>query len=229
MPFFPQWRSYSKGDLLYGLSNERTYLAIQFGLKDSDIYTIDDYSLFSEQKNKYELSTFLKWDPEFVKTMKEHIKYSEVFDFYDEHKDQRLADDSNGESIPEEVKLARDAVAKRKSKCGILYIVHNTEFHIHFQLAGIKMKPLVRKTHSKDSFVQFGGQEWHEKGRSITGSELRWVFRHRFDLKVQNKLQFWCQDPEDRGQRYIQCSPPWDSSWPKPGHRKAWDEYGSLA
>jgi hypothetical protein len=40
------------------------------------------------------------------------------------------------------------------------------------------------------------------KNRSVTGSELRWIFRNRNDKNVQKAIQFWYEGKH--------CCPPWD-------------------
>ncbi|MDC9582040.1 hypothetical protein PSI15_10760 [Xenorhabdus sp. PR6a] len=63
------------------------------------------------------------------------------------------------------------------------------DIHVHFILDGIDMERVAEK---------------REDEKSITGKELRWLFRHRYHLKVMQKIQFW-----NNGNP---TCPPWEGS-----------------
>lgn len=82
----------------------------------------------------------------------------------------------------------------RKCKAGLLWITEgNSDRHIHFLLDGIDSGAVANKSYDRD-----------RKVISITGSELRWIYRKRYNQNVMKKIQFW-----DKG---IPASPPWISS-----------------
>jgi hypothetical protein len=62
--------------------------------------------------------------------------------------------------------------------------------------------------------------DWRSnKVRSVTGAELRWVYRHRFNARVQRHIQFWLNDQP--------CHAPWHSLMVgvPGGGPKAWSRY----
>ncbi|WP_045972228.1 hypothetical protein [Xenorhabdus doucetiae] len=92
----------------------------------------------------------------------------------------------------------------RKCKGGLLWVGKSDselvqDIHVHFILDDINMQWVADK------------HEEFEK-KSITGKELRWIFRNRHNAKVKQKVQFW-QDGKP-------VCPPWESE-----ESHIWDNY----
>lgn len=68
-------------------------------------------------------------------------------------------------------------VFKKTSKCGLEYQLLIQKSKVHFFTDGLNISAISNKS----------GQE----GRSVTASELRWLFRHRHITEVKENLLFW--------------------------------------
>lgn len=212
MPFAPPWADYRKGDLLYGLSNERAGLAQHLGVKAGDVHTIDEYALVANEVAPWDPTSPLKYDQGFINSLNVHNK-------------NRLVVGRALNSLPDAPTFL--AHAKRKCKGGLNYIISNTQHHIHFCLDGLEttMEDVPGK-----SFKGIAGivapdtpvgkadasYTWLTKTRSITGAELRWVYRNRMRNDVQQKVQFWLNNAP--------CYPPWGKGHPD-SWIKAWAAY----
>ncbi|HVS40412.1 MAG TPA: hypothetical protein VMS17_32945 [Gemmataceae bacterium] len=224
MPFQPKWRDYQAGDLFYGLADPRwdlvTHLAAQGQIAlayDANnnlttIVTIDQYDLCS---STHATAYNLTYDAAFIAALNAHKKYKSVVGQDLENKWGNLKNIGGKDQQVEAL-----AIAKRKCKGGLNYIVHHTPYYIHFCLDGLDMASVAGKSYSgpgaTDNPVGKSNTDWMNKVRSITGAELRWVYRNHKVPKVQAKIQFWLNN--------AQCYPPWG-----PGHptkwRAAWAAY----
>ncbi len=61
------------------------------------------------------------------------------------------------------------------------------------------------------------GADWTSKSTSITGAEVRWLFRNRKDKAVQDHVQFWMAGKP--------CVPPWEQS---PELKALWSTYKAV-
>ncbi|EOP2199124.1 hypothetical protein QSF09_004773, partial [Escherichia coli] len=68
-------------------------------------------------------------------------------------------------------------VFKKTSKCGLEYQLLVLRKKVHFFIDGLDLSSVASKT------------DGH--GRSVTASELRWLYRHRYMPDVRNNLIFW--------------------------------------
>ncbi|HHW3952766.1 TPA: hypothetical protein ACTW1K_002338 [Raoultella planticola] len=68
-------------------------------------------------------------------------------------------------------------VFKKTSKCGLEYQLIVQKQRVHFFLDGLDLLAIANKS---DGI-----------GRSVTASELRWLYRHRHLIEVKNNLFFW--------------------------------------
>ncbi|WP_432721010.1 hypothetical protein R0381_002764 [Jeongeupia wiesaeckerbachi] len=111
---------------------------------------------------------------------------------------------------------------RAKSKFGMEWTIKKNEgrdvhsihsaVHIHFVLDSMDMAAVVTKTHRfEDSNQNVLAQDLprgkskpgDDRIRTITHSELRWIYRNRNNPLVQQSVQFWKdKDP---------CCPPWDN------------------
>jgi hypothetical protein len=225
MPFSPQWRDYQSGDLFYGLAGPRKELVLLLGI--TGLCTIDGYDIFeADRKHKS-----LFYDKDFISALKGHSKYNAVLD-YD------LDDLSNWTNEP----IRAAAVAKRKCKGGLNWITQNTAHHIHFVLAGMEMETVPKKNFTTIPAARDEPQgkapatlAWDAKERSITGAELRWIYRNRGNLKVQQQVQFWKKTINwgtgsghgnyTKSSTFVQCPPPWSDPQQPVAVRNAWAGY----
>jgi hypothetical protein len=227
MPFHRPWRTYEPGDLIYGLRANREELANHLGA--DGVYTIEQYDNFRVDRG----NGFL-FDPDFIQALDKHPKYSSVLD-YD------LIDTAvNSNWANEPVRAA--AAAKRKAKAGLDWITNNTDRHIHFSLDGIDMVSVPAKSFAgvppaglARDFPQGkapDGLAWDKKERSITGSELRWVYRHKDNPRVSAQIQFWnktgitpSEDIQVAEDIWRPCSPPWSDPSQSAQVHTAWARY----
>ncbi|WP_110973173.1 hypothetical protein [Pseudomonas huaxiensis] len=115
-------------------------------------------------------------------------------------------------------RVSNDAF-RAKSKFGMEWTIKRNSglnldqqvgFHIHFVLNSIDMAAVVTKTHKLvvdgDTLAQDlprGKSQAAAKERTITHSELRWIYRNRNNPLVQKSVQFWKDG--------VTCCPPWEN------------------
>ena len=81
-------------------------------------------------------------------------------------------------------------IIKRQSKTGLnLFLLKQKT--VHFVLDNIIMDQVPLKSYKGEG----------PNNRSITGAELRWIYKHRDNIEVQENIQFWF--------RKKPTSPPW--------------------
>lgn len=229
MPFQKPWRPYNSGDLLYGLADPRGELAVWLGA--DDLHTIDQYEIASIDRG----NAGIVFDPDFVNALKGHPKTQIIVQLADKWAD--LTNDAHWLQAPPLML----GIAKRKCKGGLNWIIHNTFRHIHFCLAELDLVAAATKSYDGSSGGTADSPQgkadpaaiaWYRKERSITGSELRWVYRNRNDGFVQDQVQFWrkrvswdvISGTRTNTTEWYQCQPPWaDPGYPKV--RSAWAAY----
>ena len=229
MPFTSPWAAYQAGDLLYGLAGPRVDLAAHFGLADH--YTIDEYDIASYDRGGG-ASGALQYDPNFRDALRNHAKYASV-----------VADGDLGWDLSDNAHWAADhsgmlLVAKRKCKGGLEWITRHTMRNIHFCLDGLNLRAAASKTYDGLSGGVADnpqgkaplGTDPYNKPRSITGAELRWIYRNRLDVRVQNRVQFWRRRVSwATGARtttgWEGCPPPWTDPAVSHDTRAAWAAY----
>lgn len=92
---------------------------------------------------------------------------------------------------------------ERKCKGGIAFLLDETVgINLHFLLDGINMHNVVYKTN---------------KEKSITGAELRWIYRNRNNPRVQKVVQFWINRRP--------CCPPWNQMFHDKSIVSLWANY----
>lgn len=177
MPFTkPFKKSFSNGDLIYGLTSERLAFAEE--------KIPPDYALTLPPLIDYYAATKFEVDLQ----RNPHIKA-----FKPEPKDQALFHAALRAHPKYRSVLKADATAdngcitypknslSRKCKAMLNWITETQpDRHIHFILDNLNQYQVANKCHWSD----FGPG-------SITGSELRWIYRNRFKARVQNGIQFW--------------------------------------
>jgi hypothetical protein len=209
MPFHPLFKTtFTAGDLIYGLATERPKLVVHLGagiLTAGGPATVD----------QYRASTIKVLRVQDQRDWKSFLRANETHSRYGRYMIAIRAYSDDEEKFAEQADARKQNAAWRaKSKFGMEWTISNARGHIHFVLDGIDMGAVVTKTHR---FVDGNGvvlaQDMprgkasipDDKERTITHSELRWIYRNRANPLVQQRVQFW------RTAANIQtCIPPWE-------------------
>lgn len=200
MPFTPPFKNYlSKGDLIYGLNSARACYSPNHGVleycdaipKPSSLiwdqlpqYIIDTYNVSCIDKiaNRSLLDKFTPIDEAgFYLTVSNHQKYSSILPINNPHHDISYYFENKG--------VIKQMIS-RKCKAGLYWVTHKTESStVHFLLDFLDLHRVI-SSRGKSMTL-----------KDITGMELRWIYRNRFDPKVKNRIQFWHKGKP--------VSPPW--------------------
>lgn len=111
----------------------------------------------------------------------------------------------------------RWALWKRKSKSGLWWATRLAAKSIHFCLDELDLDTVINKNYSPGDSPQGNARkdpgitDFTQKKTSITGAELRWIYRNRADPQVQALVQFW--------HNFVACGAPWEAN------PKAWAAY----
>ena len=199
MPFKSPYRQYNRGDMLYGLAGPRAELAAAMFIRNGEIHTIDQFDTFADARPNGTPLNGLTYDAGF------NAAVAQATDDASRHVD--LNSQQQWQANP----AGTGAVARRKCKTGIDYVCRYTQAHIHFCLKGFDLVAAAGKSYngagaSDNPVGKAHDRAWHQKTRSITGAEIRWVYRNRHDPSVANRVQFWDQV----GGGWNACPPPWD-------------------
>ncbi|BET97408.1 hypothetical protein [Xenorhabdus taiwanensis] len=210
MPFHQPFREkVAHDDLIYGLDDARIkytkgtdkpFLNGPFSLVDlcRRVYkprphTIDEYVVQGEREARFRTAAAAEEvliRDEFMK-MKTRRSYQNSFTLYlERHKKYHTI---TLKEHPHEGRLFT-----RKCKGGLAWattcndaIIKN--MHVHFILDKIDMEYIVHKRRHPNS----------RNPTDITAHELRWIYRNRHLLRVQQKIQFWLNGKP--------TTPPWES------------------
>jgi hypothetical protein len=190
---FPE-RSFEEGDLVYGVE-KGPYLQgkgrahyIDSIFKSKLPCRIDNYRVLGNEK-KAKLPEGLSQEEEkrLLDTLDDHPKYRNAVG----------QDDSN-------------SALRRKSKGGLHWATLVEQKHVHFVLDSLDIHAVINKSYSgKENADNPKGPSSNssansEKNRSITGSELRWIYRNRDNHQVKQHIHFWLDGEH--------CSAPWEKS-----------------
>lgn len=188
MPFKAPWRNPETGDLAYGVNenprkhpsalDRSTFIKMNARKREPvTISTIDEMRVLNRDKRKEGHQ-----DEEALReALAAHEKYQSALDAAGSNQDIR-----------------------RKCKGGLYWATMIAQKHVHFILDGIDMEAVVKKATQGDNPDSDGDEALGiEKNRTITGSELRWIYRNRDLEPVQQHVQFWFNGK--------QCPPPWET------------------
>lgn len=146
---------------------------------------------------------------DFMSENSHHLKYKR----YTDALKQQIAIDGNLTSKTEQ-KWRQSATAEQdnsvfraKSKFGLKWTLERGH-HIHFAVSeqGMNMHQVATKTEPGD---RKDGQDPANKIRSYTGSELRWLYRHKDDPLVKERVHFVAQD-KHTDNKLETVSAPWN-------------------
>lgn len=211
MPFnAPFRRQFQAGDLIYGLATTRTALVIEFGvdiINSGGLATVDQFRKSMAGSNS----------PEQKALWKNFLSDNEIHPKYGRYMRHIRAFNNDEEYFAENTSALKQNDAWRaKSKFGMEWTISQQRGHIHFVLDEIDIGAVVTKTHRYEENGQVLAQDLprgkstsgESKERTITHSELRWIYRNRNNPLVQAQVQFWLTT----GGRLTPCVAPWENS-----------------
>ncbi|WP_353739733.1 RHS repeat-associated core domain-containing protein, partial [Yersinia rochesterensis] len=157
-----------KGDLIYGVNTSfaRKWYTDYNKKFKSIVVTIDEYKIL-----KLDPPSKLDKDNSFQSFLENHEKYKSA-----------LYAKGNNEDV------------RRKSKGGIEWGISNNK-RVHFVLDDLDILSVIKKNYQGKNSDKGLSTDKH-KNRSITGSELRWVYRNKNNPLVRDNVIFWAAGKE---------------------------------
>lgn len=164
---------FKSGDLIYGMGKQRgnyIYNNIQFRGSNPqlNVSIIDQYrfnALDRLYSNRY-FQPDITSSESFEISVRNHSKYRNILE----------------NTNPFSQSFDRNTYFSRKCKAGINWAKENGNT-VHYILDDINMDMVINKN--------FYLQQGYSDADSVSGSELRWIYRNRHDPKVQKSVQFW--------------------------------------
>ncbi|QYE36627.1 hypothetical protein KZX46_12320 [Polymorphobacter sp. PAMC 29334] len=198
MPMDQPWRTaFVPGDYIFGYANVITEFALAHkdeGASDKDkiqeLATDRAQALDGKGKDADKRS--------FLASLEKHPKYGGIVS----DSDMDIRATSLAGLKPGPVKNNREW--RIKSKGSLYWATMDVKKHVHFLLDGIDMKEVVDKTHTSGPVHGQDtphGTDATAKTRTITHSELRWLYRNKVFPQVREHVQFWLAG--------VCCIPPW--------------------
>jgi hypothetical protein len=218
MPFNPPYRlKFHKGDLVYGLSDPRAVLCQHIGVPYLSVHHIvDTWGLLQQPTGAQNAAAGLKFEPGLIAAM------------------QAYGNPHYGKATGRLVNSVRnydDGLSRIKCKGALDYITrYEATRHIHFCLDGLDMEAVAGKSYTAaEGGVPDGPgtkrtlRPWLTKQRSITGAELRWIYRNRQDNRVADKVQFWLGKDPVPPPWVAPHAPEWLAAWALYAPKKEWN------
>jgi hypothetical protein len=190
MPFQPTYRDYTTGDFIFGINASieqfkttgpaHGHLPQGAKLSKTPI-TVRELSLDRQNVANTFSGERATLNNSYLDALQNHPKYHTAYNV----------------TTPGNVQQPDgNKVFRAKSKEGLNYCIANHQ-HLHFVLDGLDLAEVMGKSRQgefKNSAT--------DKVRTVTGAELRWLYRNRLSPDTQEYVQFWID-----GQ---QCCPPWE-------------------
>jgi len=213
MPFNRPFKfDFTGGDLVYGLAPMRRRLIKHLGaalIGAQGPATVDQYKKSTMSALRPDDRKAFKNFVRNNETDKQYGRFAQAIRVYDNNEDGFAAANPNDQ--------LKNSVWRAKSKFGMKWTIENQRGHIHFLLNEIDMVAVVSKTHTflnprnpKEILAEDqprGKALTSVKERTITHSELRWIFRNRRNRLVAERVQFW----HEVGGVMQPCHPPWNT------------------
>lgn len=204
MPMTQPYRTYySHGDVFYGLAGPREQLRRFLGVPDHAVWTIDQFDTFAQSREGGQAAPGLVHHAGFNEAVAEATGSVSTIVDLNAHENWR----------DEDAAAFTGSVARRKCKTGLEYIARNfPDCVVHFCLLGLDFASVGSKSYpgpgTVDQPMGAAGDAvlWHEKSRSITGAELRWLYRNSHDAGVRRIVQFWHVNTYG----WQPCGAPWE-------------------
>ncbi|MBV9791733.1 MAG: hypothetical protein JOZ51_26310 [Chloroflexi bacterium] len=209
MPFnVPYKLTFTAGDLIYGLSAARPELVKRLAV---GILTVGGPATV-DQYRKSSMEDLTKQDRQ---AWKSFLQDNQVHKRYGRYHQAIRSYNNDEEKFAQGGARAalQNSAWRAKSKFGMEWTLSNQRGHIHFMLDQIDMGAVVSKTHLFTAGTTVLAQDTPQgkapngvdKERTITHSELRWIYRNRNNPLVQGRIQFWMTTAGT-----VQaCAPPW--------------------
>ena len=234
MPFQqPYTLGFTPGDLIYGLAPMRAKLVIHFGFTIQGPATVDQYRRSQMESEAYKKIDRTTWKS-FLRENEAHSRYGRYSQFIRKYNsdEEEFADHSSS--------VEQNSAWRAKSKFGMEWTIKNGRGTIHFVLDGIDMAAVVTKTHlftdvngdvQAQDLPRGPSQGAEDKERTITHSELRWIYRNRTNPLVVASVQFWRTNPLTNN--ILPCEPPWINGphtvvMPTSGAVKTWPQAWAI-
>lgn len=205
MPFTPPYRDYTEGDFVFGIN--ASIANFQKSVNQARTDKIDFKATTSGNVTTVRGLSVKRSDVDTKFTGERHALNSQYLDTLESH--TKFIRNSTHVFTDPDVK--GNAEFRIKSKVGLHFCIV-TDRYLHFvlddlDLAGVLGKNwkknqsgIAHKNDDRKSLV-----DGADKIRTVTGAELRWIYRHSLRPDVQEHVQFWYNDQ--------QCCPPWDAAF----------------
>ena len=189
MPFAPQYRDYEEGDFIFGIgasieafkttgpAHGRLSNATNLARKPITVRDLNQTRAVVDQKFLGERKVF---NNSYLDALQNHPRYQVMYNNATPGK----LDEPSG-----------SAAFRAKSKEGLVYCILNG-IHLHFTLDGLNLSEVMGKNRTGEF-----KNDPVDKVRTVTGAELRWIYRYKDDLQTQAYVQFWINNTK--------CCPPW--------------------
>lgn len=217
MPFkSPYTWALTQGDLVYGIHDKRTELVKHLGFdyfaKHGKTYpafmTIDQF----DRPKVEQITGGMNKNTDFEKLKKTYPFFEAWRDYHKQnakhpkYKSYTQAVNRGNDSESTAQQRLKDpafnSVIRRKCKFGLYWAIKGGHT-IHFCLDGLSMAAIAGKRFKDDQpRGKPSSKQESSKVRAVTGSELRWIYRHRKVKEVQECVQFWSSKRP--------VGPPWD-------------------
>lgn len=201
MPFHPNpnFRPYQAGDFIFGLDAAVDNFRHAQGQAAAGTVMVRQLSHKQAAVNKFKDPIKKPLNLDYIDETLDHPKYHTIIN-----------------SAPQG-DIANNQLFRRKSKAGLNFCVASGRF-VHFVMGGLNLREVSEKSYDG---TQGGRPEFkldaNDKYRTVTGAELRWIYRHKDHTDVQERIQFWLNN--------AQVCPPWDPQGPGYGTPDGWQAY----
>ena len=208
--------------------------------KRTFVSTLDSYGssfMFkSMEDNRQETGKAdLAWEDskDFMRQNRAHPKYKK---YTDELAAQTILDGGPKTNVESKMRkrvseVEDNALFRAKSKFGLQWALERGK-HVHFAVSeeGMNMHQVATKSEPGD---RKNPLDPTDKIRSFTGSELRWLYRHKDDPLVKEQVHFLAKD-EHTGGKIASVPAPWEDETRSSQHnvsgdkvtwKAAWEDY----
>ncbi len=192
MPFTEAWSDYNDGDFVFGLNaaiaDFQKTKNVQKSTVDTKVGTVRQLSDKRDGLDKFGVAR-QEQNTAYLDSLENHPKYQIA---YDKNK--------GGGNVTDNAKF------RLKSKAALNWCISSKTI-VHFVLDGLDLNEVIEKNFKMPNKPHSPNNEFKsaadDKIRTVTGAELRWIYRNRERPETQECVQFWYAGK--------QCSPPWSA------------------
>lgn len=207
MPFKEPWKNFKEGDFIFGINAQIAAFQQKHNVPKASI--IDPVGTVRQlADNRTNLENFEGFRREqnsaYLESLENHPKYQLAY---------------NRDKTPGST--GSNAQFRLKSKAGLNFCI-SSNIPVHFILDELKLKQIIEKNFTDPKKLWSPNNEFKnsdaDKIRSVTGAELRWIYRNRDRPETQECVQFWFKG--------TQCCPPWEPAFRHPDSQASdWNAY----